>query len=169
MHLYCMYIVTDSKHTHGPDAWSALCVQMFWLSNPFVRLRPARQFLLPVCCWVGAGWSWVWGGRVWTMMSTQTLIAKAVLPLHIERLIFLVLNTQYVSYTVDNIIVISNLKWESYLSMSVWGLNLAWMTVLQRKWGRYLLMSSVRMEASLSSGRWSGLLWAHSNYVWGQN
>ena len=104
MHLYCMYIVTDSKHTHGPDAWSALCVQMFWLSNPFVRLRPARQFLLPVCCWVGAGWSEVWGGRVWTMMSTQTLIAKAVLPLHIERWIFLVLNTQYVSYTVYNII-----------------------------------------------------------------
>ena len=131
-----LYIVTDYKHTHGPDAWSALCVQMFWLSNPFVRLRPASFCCLSAAEWEQAGAGCEVGGcGVWTMMSTQTLIAKVVLPFHIERWIFLVLKTQYVSYTVDNIIEIdiSNLKWESYLSMSVWGLNLAWMTVLQRE------------------------------------
>ena len=141
MHLHCKctsWFVPDYKHTHGPDAWSALCVQMFWLGNPFVRLRPAASFCrLSAADLKQAGA----GGRVWTMMSTQTLIAKAELPLPL-------------SYTVATSGHTSQILHENHGWVR---LNLALMTTLQRKWGRYLLRSSVRMEASLSSGP---LVWA---------
>ena len=151
--------MTDSKHTRGPDAWSALCVQMFWLSNLFVRLRPAS-----FCGLSAAEWSEVGGCDLDYVVNPDTYSESRVTATHWTMDIFSTQHPICVLYSgqYNRNIDISNLKWESYLSMSVWGLNLAWMTVLQREWGRYLLMSSVRMEASLSSGRWSGLLWALS-------